>query len=456
MAGKPARKQTGAVPTLPLAEGAGSCFFGFHDLCPFDETDRCGLLIRTPFLDRPPQAGDSAEIVVADAADGGVQVVGTTTAWNFPQGSRQQWRPGHPGQFAYNRWSGSRLVAVVQDRERNGESEVPGGIYAFSPDGLEIYTLDFARLHRLGGYGYVAPAATAGMDPCPDDDGIWAGPVGPSPRRLLLSIRAVAGALGLEAGAGAPPQYLTHVVPSPSGRQLCFLHRYLLPDGGINTTVGVCARDGTGLRLLGSGFYSHFDWADEQRLLIWGRGVNRLQPLRNTRSRGMGRLLRWLRPGYRVAKRIFGARWVVQEHYYLVEVATGEKKPFLPDQLREDGHPSFWPGDRRWLVTDCYPDPAGFRNLFLVDVSSGRVIDLGRLGTPVLAPADGVDDYLRRSGVSHAVVAQSGGWSYFRSRSGYSCDFHPRFNRRGTQVCIDSMHSGRRQVYLVDVSTLVR
>lgn len=31
------------------------------------------------------------------------------------------------------------------------------------------------------------------------------------------------------------------------------------------------------------------------------------------------------------------------------------------------------------------------------------------------------------------------------------CDLHPRWNREGTQVCMDSVHNGERQMYFVDV-----
>jgi hypothetical protein len=35
------------------------------------------------------------------------------------------------------------------------------------------------------------------------------------------------------------------------------------------------------------------------------------------------------------------------------------------------------------------------------------------------------------------------------------CDLHPRWNRDGTQVCVDSAHEGERQMYVIDVSDLV-
>jgi hypothetical protein len=38
----------------------------------------------------------------------------------------------------------------------------------------------------------------------------------------------------------------------------------------------------------------------------------------------------------------------------------------------------------------------------------------------------------------------------------WRCDLHPRWNRDGTQVCIDGCHDAQRQVYVLDVSEVVR
>ena len=39
-------------------------------------------------------------------------------------------------------------------------------------------------------------------------------------------------------------------------------------------------------------------------------------------------------------------------------------------------------------------------------------------------------------------------------RGASRCDLHPRWNRTGTQICVDSVQKGCRQMYIVDVSEL--
>ncbi|HXI15623.1 MAG TPA: hypothetical protein VNM48_04565 [Chloroflexota bacterium] len=87
--------------------------------------------------------------------------------------------------------------------------------------------------------------------------------------------------------------------------------------------------------------------------------------------------------------------------------------------LVSEGHPSFSP-DRRWFVFDSAPDAERLQTLRLYDMAGNRVVNLGRF---------------------YAAPHVRGDWR---------CDLHPRWNRSGTQVSFDSVHTGDRQVYVVD------
>jgi hypothetical protein len=137
------------------------------------------------------------------------------------------------------------------------------------------------------------------------------------------------------------------------------------------------------------GMISHYDWQDGKTLLAWAR------------REGIG------------------------NHYYRFHDRTTNVEIVGKDVLTVDGHCSYSP-DRRWVLTDTYPDKEGFRTLILFDPAQERRIDIGRFHGPT--PPDGE----------------------------IRCDLHPRWNRDGTQVCIDSIHeNGARQVYRLDVSRIV-
>jgi len=112
------------------------------------------------------------------------------------------------------------------------------------------------------------------------------------------------------------------------------------------------------------------------------------------------------------------------DYYYLFTDRSREMEIVGEVILDRDGHCSYSP-DGRWIMTDTYPDREHYRTLILYRPDDNRRIDIGRF------------------------------YSDPKITGEYRCDLHPRWNRDGTQVCIDSIHEGTRQLYVVDVSEIV-
>ena len=112
------------------------------------------------------------------------------------------------------------------------------------------------------------------------------------------------------------------------------------------------------------------------------------------------------------------------EHYLLFTDQTDAVEIVGGAVLTEDGHCSYSP-DRQWILTDTYPDQEEKRTLLLYHVPTGRRRDLGRFLSPTPVSGD-----LR-------------------------CDLHPRWSPDGRQVCLDSIHEGTRQMYVMDVGEVV-
>jgi hypothetical protein len=112
-------------------------------------------------------------------------------------------------------------------------------------------------------------------------------------------------------------------------------------------------------------------------------------------------------------------------HYHLYNVATGAVTAIGPGILTENGHMTY-SADGRWILSDTYPDAqTNERILFLFDTETGRKVDLGAF----YAPPD-LGKHNR-------------------------CDLHPRWSHDNRLICIDSVHEGSRQMYLLDVSGIV-
>jgi Tol biopolymer transport system component len=82
------------------------------------------------------------------------------------------------------------------------------------------------------------------------------------------------------------------------------------------------------------------------------------------------------------------------------------------------------PGSK-FILNDTYPDQERNQNPYLYEVATGNRTPLGAY---------------------HSPNRYTGEWR---------CDTHPRFSPDGKKVCIDSAHDGGRQMYLIDISSIV-
>ena len=110
--------------------------------------------------------------------------------------------------------------------------------------------------------------------------------------------------------------------------------------------------------------------------------------------------------------------------FHLYEDQTEHVEAIGAGVLKVDGHCTYSP-DAQWIITDTYPDRDRMQNLMLYRPKDGKLVNLGRFYQE--QPSD----------------------------NEWRCDLHPRWSRDGRYVCIDSKHSGRRQMYLLDVSGII-
>jgi hypothetical protein len=110
-----------------------------------------------------------------------------------------------------------------------------------------------------------------------------------------------------------------------------------------------------------------------------------------------------------------------KDAYRLIDTETGIFTMVVDERLEQygDGHPHVH-GD--WFVTDTYPDKARMQHLILANRKTREVKELGEFFHG-----------LQYSGETR-------------------CDLHPRFSPDGRAVFFDSVFSGKRQFYRMDIS----
>lgn len=108
--------------------------------------------------------------------------------------------------------------------------------------------------------------------------------------------------------------------------------------------------------------------------------------------------------------------------FHLIDRETGAAERFGHGRLPADGHPCL-SRDGRWLLGDTYPEgPERLARLWLYDLREERFTTVARLPHP--------DRY----------------------RGDLRCDLHPRWHPDGRHATIDSVHTGSRQIHLVDLA----
>lgn len=102
--------------------------------------------------------------------------------------------------------------------------------------------------------------------------------------------------------------------------------------------------------------------------------------------------------------------------YYLMKDKSNQYQRMWPE-LTVDGHPSYSP-DGSMVVTDTYPDRARVGTVYII--KDNEVTKLARVFAP------------------------------FKYDNDFRCDLHPRWNRVGDKICIDSVFEGKRRLHVVN------
>ncbi|MBE7465550.1 MAG: hypothetical protein HS116_18900 [Planctomycetes bacterium] len=389
------------APCRAVTRGPQHHFFGYYDKCPWNATGRLMLAMEVPFMDRMPEPEDALTIGLIDLRNESVFTpLDRTYAWSWQQGCMLQWLPDAPDRkILYNAREDGRFVCKIRDILSGEVRTLPRPVYTVSPDGRWGLSLNFARLDRTRpGYGYNGTIDGTRGELAPAADGMWRVDLHSGESELLWSLERAASFQARGDFQGAE-HWFNHPYIAPDSERFFFLHRWRNPKGGPITIGGkpmswgtrayTLSRDGSDPFVLSDDdMFSHFDWLDAEHLLAWAR------------------------------------RHEHGDHYYLFKDRTPGADLVGADVLTRDGHCTYSP-DRKWMLTDQYPDSKRERPLILFRLRDGQRFDVGSFYTPPVC-----DGPIR-------------------------CDLHPRWNRDGTQVCIDSPHEGTRQMYVLDVSDLV-
>ncbi|GMW00979.1 MAG: hypothetical protein AMXMBFR84_21160 [Candidatus Hydrogenedentota bacterium] len=362
-------------------------FFGYYGIFPWSASGRYMVYLETTFSDRLVEEVDRAGIVLHDVQSGERKTIAETGAWNFQQGALAHWI-GNTDRIVYNDRVDGVVVSVVLDVGTGRKRTLPRPIAAVSPDGRTAASINYARLRvTRPDYGYAGEGNAYAGEVAPADDGLWIFDLETGESKMVVSLKQVFDFATPERQSSEDLFWFNHILFSRDGERIFFLGRTRHQLGPLKTAAFTVGLDGGELRCL-----FPYAWGASHFDWIDGKRI-----MATTRYQGE-------------------SPW----RHVLVTDGSADYTVIAPDLLSADGHGHFSP-DGRWMVTDSYPDKERYQHLYLVRMEDNTGVEIAKFQEP---------------------VEYKGFWR---------CDLHPRWSRDGKRLCIDSTHSGTRQVYVVEL-----
>jgi hypothetical protein len=389
------------LPVKRITHGPKHHFFGYFDKYPWDKRQKYLLAHETDFMNRQPESGDEAVICLIDLENNNrLSRLGKTSAWCWQQGAMLQWLNDSDSKIIYNDRESDHFAARILDIKSGSGRTICQPIYCLSPDGRYALSVNFSRLDKeRPGYGYAGiPDKFAGIDH-PSDDGIWLLDLKNNTDQLIISLDRLVKEFHLPSMDGVA-NWFNHLLFSPDSKRFAFFHRWRtskLVNGkyymGHTTRMFSADLDGRNIYPLNlDDMSSHYSWINRETIICFA----------NRHGRGA--------------------------NYYEFTDSTGTDRiigePYFKGM---DGHCSY-STDGKWMLTDSYPQPENdyMRSLYLLELASGACYEIGKFYADPQLPTP------------------------------TRCDLHPNWSRDNRKVCIDSIHEGSRQIYILDVSELTK
>ena len=358
-------------------------YFGYYDKSPINMTNEY-IVFQSTNIDTKniPDNNIPVDIVIYDVVNENYEKISTSNTYNWQQGAKLMWIDKY--KFIYNDFDyvRNKYISKIFDIKLKKNSVIDYPIYDCYEDEFAI-GLNFERLNIVrADYSY----SNMGLDIdwSNNYDGLYLIDLKRNSSKLIVTIESIVKLNFKESMKGAKHQF-NHVMISPDGRRMMFMHRWFLNDGRRYDTLYVSNVDGTDIRVVADNdMVSHCFWHDDKHIFAYLRDAS------------------------------------IGDKYYMINIDSLKKELVGKDIIDKfgDGHPNI-SGNK--VIFDTYPDKSRMKSLYLYNYDDKNLEKLGE---------------------------------FLESFSFYGetrCDLHPRFSYDAKKIFFDSVHTGKRQLYMLDL-----
>lgn len=367
-----------------IAIGNKESYFGYYDKSPINSTNEY-IIFQSPniYTSNMPDQNIPVEIVVYNVKNDSYEVVGQSYAYNWQQGAKLMWLD--ESNFIYNDFDSNRkqYISKIYDVKSKETKAIDYPIYDCYRKKFAI-SLNFERLNIVrADYSY----SNLGLKIDWNDnkiDGLFYINLKQHSSKLIITFNDIIKLNFKDTMKGAKHKF-NHVMISPNGRKMMFIHRWFLSDGRRYDTLYVSNVDGSDINIIADDdMVSHCFWYDDSHIFAY------------LRDKDMG------------------------NKYYMIDIVSSKKQAVGEGIIDKfgDGHPCV---RGRQIIFDTYPDKARMQSLYMYDYENKKLEKLG--------------EFVEK----------------FNFYGEMRCDLHPRFSFDGKTVFFDSVHEGKRGLYMLEL-----
>ncbi len=377
-----------------ITDGQDNYFFGYYDVQPWNKEGNLHLCHKVKFWERMPEKGEIAEIGVIDINNENKYTkLAETTAWNFQQGSLLRWNPAAPNdEIIYNINENGQYKGVIMNIKTGEKRFTDYPLANVDSSGNYGLGINFSRLYDF----------RPGYGYSEIEDPYYNVNHPKDDGIFLVDLKTGKSKLVLSTDDlwnltkdtldSDEKVLVNHINFNEDGSRFVCLFRNFPENGGRWKTAVITANRD------GSDPYVLRDF-DIASHYFWKDKENLI---------------------------------IYANHYDGVQLYMWKDKTHQANLIGkdffkgEDGHCSFSP-DKKYVLYDCYWNADGYRPLNLYDVEEDKGITLGLYYShPELEPED------------------------------IRCDLHSRWNRNGKAITFDSIHEGKRGIYYMDLTEILK